>query len=101
MQIQEVTDLFLALPTDVQHLMPTMDEIPADFKRWRGNAWARFVAQWFFQGADSSVLVPKQGISKAKALRHVTAIMRSFEPKQEHKEAAVAFLLSQWFEPLQ
>ena len=33
-----------------------------------------------------------------KAIRHLKAILVSYDPKHEHKEAGVAFLLSEWFE---
>jgi hypothetical protein len=31
------------------------------------------------------------------AIRHLQVIQASFEPKHEHKEAAVAYLASLWF----
>jgi len=41
--------------------------------------------------------MPNDGIDQNKALRHIKAILGSFEPKHEHKEAAAAYLLSLWF----
>jgi hypothetical protein len=55
----------------------------------------------FFKGLsqeDINELIPKEGIDKIKALKAITSILRSFEPKHEHKEAGAAFLLSEWFE---
>jgi len=43
-------------------------------------------------------LVPKEGVDKDKAMRHIKAIMASWRPKHEDKEAACAFLFSEWFE---
>jgi hypothetical protein len=40
----------------------------------------------------------KEGVDGNLAFRHLSAIQRSFTPKHEHKEAAVAYLASLWFE---
>jgi hypothetical protein len=50
------------------------------------------IRQWKYE------IKPKEGVDVDKALRHIQAIMRSYQPKHEHKEAAVAYLLSQWFD---
>jgi hypothetical protein len=55
-------------------------------------------SRWFFSGLPKgTVFVPHEGIDPAKAMRHLRAILGSFEPKHEHKEAGVAYLMSQWF----
>lgn len=85
---------------NIGHL-PKWDEIPDDFKQMRGNAYTTFVSEWFFSGrteADMARLAAREGIDRAKALRAVAAILRSFSPKHEHKEAGAGYLLSQWFE---
>lgn len=78
-------------------LLPPMDEIPAEFKR-RENCFVALQRQWFFKGLDTSVLRPKPGIDKTRALDHLAAIQGSFEPSHEHKSAGVAYLMSLWFE---
>ena len=95
--IKEVGDLDLAFPTGVQHLMPRMSDIPKEFHDGK-TPWNKLVGQWFFLGLSKLELVPREGVDANKALRHIRAIMGSFEPKHEHKEAACAYLLSQWFE---
>lgn len=94
-----VRDLDIAFPASVRHLMPSYEQIPEDFRRDR-SPWCRVVGTWFFKGLDASTLVPKSGIDKTNALRHLKTIMGSFEPKHEHKTASVAYLMSRWFEPL-
>lgn len=94
--VAEIDGVTAAFPTHVSHLMPKMSEIPEEFHRGR-TVWNRLVSQWFFCGVKNLQLTPKDGIDKAAALRHVQTVMRSFEPKHEHKEAACAYLLSQWF----
>lgn len=76
--------------------MPAMKDIPEEFQQ-RKNIWQNLVADWFFCGLKSLEMTPKDGVDKAKAIRHVKAIMGSFEPQHEHKEAACAYLLAEWF----
>lgn len=85
-------------PANVSHLMPAYQDIPDEFKH--GNAkWNRFQSEWFYGGINAAGLKAKDGIDKAVALRHLGAIQGSFEPKHEHKQAAVAYLASLWFDP--
>lgn len=94
-QIQEVTDVDMAFPASVKHLIP--EEIPKEFKHHRSTVWNKLFSDWFFFGLKSLELTPKEGVDKDKALRHIKCIMGSFEPKHEVKESAVAYLLSEWF----
>ena len=96
--IQEVSNLELAFPAHVRHLMPTMKTIPDEFKNPnRPTKWNRLFRDWFYFGIETWTLTPKPDVDEAKALRHIHAIMSSYEPPHEHKEAAVAFLFSEWF----
>jgi hypothetical protein len=94
----DVNDLDLAFGGDVKTLMPSYDAIPDDFKRG-SNPYVRFQQQWFYSGLKKEQIpAAKQGIDQKKALRHLGAIQGSFQPKHEHKEAAVAYLASLWLE---
>ena len=96
-EVQEITDLDIAFPTSVSKLMPEYEDIPDEFKG--GNTkWNQVFSDWFFGGITIDKAVPKEGVDTNRALRHLKAVIGSFEPKQEHKEAAIAFLLSEWFE---
>lgn len=86
-----------AFPASVSDLMPPMEAIPDEFKNWHGTEWNRLFADWFYSGLKSLDLTPQPGIDKDAALRHIKTVMGSWEPKHEHKEAAVAYLLSLWF----
>jgi hypothetical protein len=94
---QDIDDLTLAFPASVASLMPDKEDIPEDIIRGRSK-WCRVTSDWFFCGLHNTKWTPKEGIDQAKALRHVGTILGSWEPKHEDKEAAVAYLLSQWFE---
>ncbi len=94
---QTVNPVDLTFGGNLDILMPRMYEVPDEFRRHGGTKWNRIVTTWFFEGLNSESLVPKEGIDKNLALMHCAAIMRSFQPKHEDKEAAVAYLMSLWF----
>jgi hypothetical protein len=85
---------------NAKHL-PPYDSIPDEFKRMRGNKYTDFVSRWFFDGlkeGDLARLTAKPGIDRTQAMAAISAALRSFEPKHEHKEAGCGYLLSQWFD---
>lgn len=97
MKPKEVKDEEIALGGNMAKLLPKYADLPEDFKRDR-TPFNKLVREWFFRGLNKSLLTPKPGIDKDKALRHLKAIMCSWEPKHEHKEAGVSYLMSLWFE---
>ena len=94
--IVDVNDLELAFGGDTARLLPPYADIPDEFKHGHGT-WNQLVSAWFFRGIADLKLMPKDGVDQKKALRHIRAVMVSFDPKHEHKEAGCAFLFSQWF----
>jgi len=94
----EVSDVDLAFGAGViGKFMPEWPEIPKRLKS-RTNANG-IVSTWFFNGLDpKTVFHTKEGIDFKMAIRQIRACMRSFDPKHEHKEAGVAFLLEQFFD---
>jgi hypothetical protein len=97
--IDQVT---LAFPANVVGTyLPPRDVIPEDFDRnWHHDSheWCGVANRWFSEGIEKSEFKPKDGIDEAAAWRHLSACMRSFEPKHEHKIAGVAWLMSMWFD---
>lgn len=83
---------------DTLAIMPPMKDIPDEFKRWSENPFVRLQSEWFFNGLKKWPLKVRSGIDQHAALAHLNAIQRSWEPKHEHKVAAVAYLMSLWFE---
>ncbi len=75
-----------------------MDKIPPEFTRHGGTVWNNLASRWFFCGLDKSLLKPKDGIDMVDALTHLKYCIESWEPKHEHKQAGVAYLMSLWFE---
>lgn len=76
-------------------ILPPYNAIPDEFKRGN-NPWVKWSGDWFFKGLDRSP-VAKEGIDLSLAMRNLSAVQRSFEPKHEHKESGVAYLASLWF----
>jgi hypothetical protein len=96
MKPQIIDDVTIAFPARVTHLMPKYEDIPQEF-RDRSSKWCRFQSDWFYGGINIVGLIPCEGIDTHLALRHLSAIQGSFEPKHEYKAAAVAYLASLWF----
>lgn len=90
----EVDDAALAFGGNVRTLLPPMDVIPEEFHEW-GNPWVALMSEWFFKGLPKRPQF-KPGIDPEKAMRHLRTCLASWEPKHEHKEAGVAYLLSLW-----
>lgn len=87
-------------PVSMKDYLPVMEEIPAEFKDGRSR-WVGFIAEWFFRGLSKprvGALKAKPGVDKLQALGHVKAVIGSYAPKHEHKEAGCAYLMSLWFE---
>ena len=96
--IKEVTDIEMIFGAKIAHLIPAYKDIPVEFKKAGATKWERVADRWFARGLKGVELDPKEGVDLAKALRHLSTIMNSYEPQHEHKIAAVAYLMSQWFE---
>jgi len=94
--VPETSDVELAFST-IEHL-PKWEEIPEKFKA-HANPWAKLFSKWFFLGIEADELgTARPGVDHTKAVRALKAIMQSYAPKHEHKEAGVAMLIHEWFE---
>jgi len=100
MEPVEVDDVTMAFPASVtQKYMIPYSDIPDEYKNGNtdGN---KFFCDMFYAGVKDIEMIPKEGIDPDKAWRHIRSIAGSFEPKHEHKEACIAYLLEQWFSKL-
>jgi hypothetical protein len=77
--------------------LPGFSLIPEEFVK-SSTKWNRLFNDMFFCGLASIQLFPQEGVDLVKAQRHIKALMKSTDPKHEHKEAGVAYLMSQYFE---
>lgn len=96
---RDISDVELAFPANVKDLMVPYEDIPDEYKHGNTTGNKLFTDMFFF-GIEDIQLVPKKGIDPEKALRHIMAIARSFQPKHHHKEACVAYLLEEWFKKM-
>ena len=83
--------------------VPKYEDIPEDHKRGYSSdpkvkKMNSLMNSWFFCGLKSLKLTPKKGVDEEKAKLAIHALMGSYEPKHEHKEAAVTYLLCEWFD---
>lgn len=92
--VPEITDLDAAFGTTKG--LPEYSQIPKQFKDG-STKWNKLFSDAFYSGIKSLKLAPKNGIDSAKAWRHIRALMGSFQPRHEHKEAGCAYLMSQYF----
>lgn len=87
----------------MEKMLPTMDEIPEDFKCYGGSGrgeakqWINKVEDWFFKGITALKVTVKENVNPDLALRHLRCIIGSFEPQHEHKTAGAAYLMSLWY----
>lgn len=96
LKIPDVTKLDMAFGARAMEIMPAMKDIPKDFPNRR--KWKEVMGHWFFCGIKNAKWTPKPGVDQGKALAAIRTVLGSFDPKHEHKEAAVAYMLSEWFE---
>lgn len=92
----EFSSVDMVFPTTVRGYLPEYATLPEEFKR--PNKWESVISTWFYEGLKGATFVPRDGINKTDALKHIGYCLGSWEPKHEHKMAGCAYLLSKWFE---
>ena len=99
-KVQDVTGFDMAFGGNIKKLVPLYGEIPNEYK-YGHTKWNRIVSDFFFSGAKNIKFKPKDGVDGNKAFAHIRAILASWDIKHEHKEAAAAYLMSEWFDDIQ
>lgn len=95
-QPQPISDIQLAFPANLGTLLPPMESIPTNYPH--KDYWTRIQHDWFAGTLpDDFEMHANPGIDAQTAGRHLSALNGSYEPKHEHKIAAVAWLASRWF----
>ncbi len=94
-QLDQITMFELLFSTT--RFLPPYSAIPDSFK-FGNTKWNRLFSDWFYSGVTDLQLTPKGEVDVKKALRVIKAHMISFEPSHGHKEAGVAYMMSQLFE---
>lgn len=105
MQVVEVSNIDLAFGR-IDGIIPAYKDIPDEYKTDYPEdqlikKFREFTDMWFFCGVHIINITPKEGIDKKKALRMVTAVIKSFEPSHEHKQAGVTYLMHNLFDDVE
>lgn len=94
-----VSDAEFAFPTRViGYFIPGWDELPETFQQGT-SGYENLAILACFNGIELLSEALRDEVDAALARRQLIAIVRSFQPKHEHKEAAIAYLLSLWIKP--
>jgi hypothetical protein len=97
--VKKVSDVDLAFGGNMSDLLPPYSDIPEEFQNMNNRTkWNKLISDWFYVGLNSLDLKPKESIDVNGAIRHIKAILASWEPKHEHKMAGCAYLMSLWFD---
>lgn len=95
----EVSGAELVFPGDrIVSLVPKYEDIAEELKL-RHHPGQKFAADAFYYGIKSADLKPREGVETKKAMRAIKAILGCFGFTHEHKMAAVAWYMNEWFEP--
>lgn len=100
----DVDDVTYAFPAQViGTLLPKAEEIPKEIRdHWGRWKWSSLAEDWFYDGLpDDVVFYPKEGVDSKKAVRQLSACLRSYQPSQQHKIAGVAYLMDCFFEKVE
>jgi hypothetical protein len=112
MEMSDV-DLAFGAASRIESILPPADKIPVGFladtvmddkhnviDNDAERKWRDLFSGLFYGTIDATkvAFIPREGIDPEMAWRHIRAIMGSFAPKHEYKIAAVAYLLSLWYE---
>lgn len=83
---------------NIKH-MPKYSDLPPAFQDWTNHPACKFVSTWFLQGVKIEDFPPaRDGVDAKKARVALASILRSWEPKHEHKIAGAGFLANEWFD---
>lgn len=96
--IPHLTPVDVAFPARAKWI-PPMAEIPAQFHRPTETKGGRLFLDIFRGGVDYRTLgmLARDGVDPEKAWKALQVCATTFGIQHEHKEAAFAFLVDQWF----
>jgi len=82
----------------ITNCLPPVEAIPDEFDGYPQNKWTSAVDRIFGKGSAGIELQPRVGIDPEIAYTHIHTVLGSYAPKHEYKIAALAYLMSLWFE---
>lgn len=90
----KVLDVETVFGGDMKKLLPK--NIPSSFSE-SDSKWHKIINDWFYFGIQDVKCFPKENVNSSEAIRHIKAILSSFEPKHEVKMNSCAYLMSCFF----
>lgn len=95
-EIVDISDVELAFPSTLSKI-PTWESIPEEFKDH--HPASTFVMNFWMKKHtwDKFRAVPREGVDPKRAFRMISHTLGCWGIKHEHKEAAVGFMLDQFF----
>lgn len=97
---QEVDEATFIFPSSVVGvLLPERHEIPEHFDMFspkKAHPWMDLIQGMFFGSYNEMWFSQRDGVDVTEAVRHISAVLRSFQPKHEHKVEGAAYLMSMW-----
>lgn len=102
---QEISDERKANPYEVTYILPPKENIPIEFSNFvdpipEVKKWLDLFKDRLFSGVTVTKMIPKKGLSAGRAWDNLEMIVESMQPNHDYKEAAYAFLASEWFEDI-
>ena len=92
----KVSDVELAFPANVEHLVPPYEEILKIYKK--NNPWDKVFSEFFYNGNKNKIgLFPKEDIDPMLAWRHISCVMGTYSIKHEHKIAGCCYLFDAFY----
>lgn len=102
-RVPKVTKADTVFPTlrALGDAVPPLSAIPIEFRDDGPNRWCQLFTAVFYFGSqikhERLALIPRHGVNAEDAWGALVVLARCFDIKHEHKEAAWAYLASQWF----
>lgn len=91
----EVTDVLMAFPATVAHLIPPREE-------WEKSKPSReaelLYRDTFLHGPNELTLVAREGVDAPTAWRHLTCLLGTYSTKAEDKKSMCCYLIDLWFD---
>ena len=96
-----VSDVDFAFPaTVIGRYIPDWGQLPKPFQQFT-SGYEKLAYHACFHSVELRPEALIERIEADMASRQLSAVARSFEPRHEHKQAALAFLLSLWLREAQ
>jgi len=96
LEVKNPSDIELAFP--VGKYTPPLESIPEEFQQFH-HPTVKFIMGFWYEGSWKKFrAVPRPGINPHHAFRMIQETLGTWSISHEHKEAAAAYMLTEFFE---